>query len=130
MAPADLIREIGVILAARRIDALGDALGVAEWVFADGEQADQERLRKLAVEGLGPLIDELAYGREFSKDVDVPLLRWRCVGLARAMHVAGCDDKAVTDWLAAAREDPLPEVRYKVSDIVVGADAGTEDRES
>ena len=121
--PSDLIREIGVIVATRRIEALGDALWVAEWVFANGEDGDQQELRQLAVEGLRYLIDELDYGREFSKKADVPLLRWRCVGLARAMKKGGCDDKAVMDWLAVAQEDPLPEVRHKVSDVVVKPDA-------
>jgi len=116
--PSDLIREIGVIIATRRIEALGDALWVAEWVFANGEDGDRQELRQLAVEGLRYLIDDLDYSREFSKEVDVPLLRWRCVCLARAMRKGGCEDNAVMDWLAVAREDPLPEVRHKVSDIV------------
>ncbi len=117
--PSDLILEIGVIIATCRIEALGGALWVAEWMFANGEDGDRQELRQLAVEGLRYLIDDLDYSRKFSKEVDVPLLRWRCVSLARAMQKAGCDDKAVMDWLAVAREDPLPEVRHKVSDIVV-----------
>ena len=117
--PSDLTREVGVIIATRRVDALVAALGVAEWVFSDGEEGDRDELRQLAVEGLGALIDELAYGRTFPEDVDVPLLRWRCVGLARAMCERGCDEKAVMDWLAAARNDPLPEVWHRVSDVVV-----------
>lgn len=117
--PSDLIREIGVIISTRRIDALADALSVAEWVFAHGQRDDQEELRQLAAEGLGSLIDHLDYGREFPKDADVPLLRWRCVSLASAMSKRGCNDSAVTDWLAEAQKDPLPEVRHKVSEIVV-----------
>ena len=117
--PSDLIREIGVIIATRRVDALADALWVAAWVFSDGEEGDWQELRPLAAEGLGYLVEELAYGREFPKNVDVPLLRWRCVGLARAMYQRNCDEKAVRDWLAAAGNDPLPEVWHKASDIVV-----------
>lgn len=117
--PSDLIREIGVIIATRRIEALGDALWVAEWVFANGEDGDRQELRQLVVEGLRYLIDELDYAREFPKEADVPLLRWRCVGLARAMQKGGCDETAVMDWLAVAQEDPLPEIRHKVSDIVL-----------
>ncbi len=117
--PLDLTREIGVIIATRRVDALSDALWVAEWVFSDGQEGDRDELRQLALEGLGSLVDELAYGREYPQDVDVPLLRWRCVGLARAMRERGCHEKAATDWLAAAQDDPLPEVWHKVSDIMV-----------
>ena len=117
--PLDLTREIGVIIATCRVDALGAALWVAEWVISDGEEGDRDELRQLAVEGLGSLIDVLDYGRTFPQDVDVPFLRWRCVGLARAMHERCCDEKAVMAWLAAAQNDPLPEVWQKVSDIVV-----------
>ena len=117
--PLDLTREIGVIIATRRVDALGDALWVAEWVFSQGEDGDRDELQQLAVEGLGSLVDELDYGRTFPENVDVPLLRWRCVGLARAMHEKGCDEKGVLAWLSVARKDPLPEVRHTVSDIVV-----------
>ena len=117
--PSDLTREIGVIIATRRVDALGAALWVAAWVFSDGEEGDRDELRQLVIEGLGSLVEELAYRHPFAEDVDVPLLRWRCIGLARAMHERGYDEKAVMDWLAAAQDDPLPEVWQKVSDIVV-----------
>ena len=117
--PSDLIREIGVIIATRRVDALGAALWVAAWVFSDGEESDRNEVRQLVLEGLASLVEKLAYRRPFPEDVDVPLLRWRCIGLASAMHERGCDEKAVMDWLAAAQDDPLPEVWQKVSDILV-----------
>ena len=117
--PADLIREVGVIIASRRVDALSDALWVADWVFSDGEDGDQDELKQLAVEGLAYLVDELEYGQNFQHGIDVPLLRSRCVGLARAMRERGCEEKAVTDWLVAAREDPLPEVWHKASEVTL-----------
>ena len=115
--PADLIREVGVIIAAGRVDALGAALWVAEWVFADGEEGDRNELQELAVEGLSSLISELQYGQTFPDDIDVSLLRWRCVGLARAMYESGYESKAVKDWMDAAEGDPLPELWRKASNI-------------
>ena len=114
-----MIREIGVIIATRRIEALSDALYVAEWVFEHGEQADRNELRHLSAEGLGSLIQELSYKRHPPKNADIPLLRWRCVGLARAMNKRGCTETPVMDWLIEAQKDPLPEVRNRISDIVV-----------
>ena len=117
--PSDLIREIGVIIVTRRIDALSDALYVAEWVFEHGEQADCNELRQLAAEGLGSLIQELSYERHPPKNADTPLLRWRCVSLARAMNKRGYTEIPVIDWLKEAQKDPLPEVRNRISDVVV-----------
>ena len=115
--PVDLIREVGVIISTGRVDSLGAALWLAQWVFTDGEERDQDELRELAVEGLASLVSELEYGRTFPDDVDVSLLRWRCVGLARAMRDRGREEEAVKDWLDVAKRDPLPELWHKVSNI-------------
>ena len=115
--PVDLIREVGVIISTGRVDSLGASLWLAQWVFTDGEERDQDELRELAVEGLASLVSELEYGRAFPDDVDVSLLRWRCVGLARAMRDRGNEEGAVKDWLAVAMKDPLPEVWQKASNI-------------
>ena len=117
--PSELIREIGVIIVTRRIDALSDALYVAEWVFEHGEQADCNELLQLAAEGLGSLFQELSYERQPPIDADIPLLRWRCVSLALAMNNRGYTETPVLDWLREAQKDPLPEVRNRVSDIMV-----------
>lgn len=106
-----------MIIATGRVDALGAALWVAEWVFADGDEGDRDELQELAVEGLSSLISELKYGQTFPDDIDVSLLRWRCVGLARAMYESGYKSRAVTDWMGAAEGDPLPELWRKASTI-------------
>ena len=115
--PVDLIREVGVIIATGRVNALGAALSVAEWVFTDGDKRDRDELGELAIEGLSSLINELEYGQTFPDDIDVSLLRWRCVGLARAMYQRGYENRAVKDWIEAAAGDPLPELWRKVSNI-------------
>ncbi len=111
--PNDLVREIGIMIATRRKKALGQALEVAKWVFDEGNDAQKEAIRDLALQGLGYLVEELRYDREHDQDADIPFLRWRCAHLALAMAECGLgDDPAVTRWLESAKEDPLPEVRY------------------
>ena len=111
--PADLVREIGVIIATRRMAALGQALQIAKWVFSDGGSEHRNAIGELASQGLGYLAQELRYDRSHDPDVDVPLLRWGCTHLALAMAQNGFNaDPAVTKWVESAKNDPLPEVRY------------------
>ena len=114
--PNDLVCEIGIMIATRRKKALGQALEIAKWVFDEGNDAQKETIRDLALQGLGYLVEELRYDREHDLDADVPFLRWACAHLALAMAECGLgDDPAVTRWLETAKEDPLPEVRYAKS---------------
>ena len=113
LPPNDLVREIGIMIATRRKKALGQALKIAKWVFDEGNNAQKEAIRDLALQGLGYLVEELRYDREHDQDDDIPFLRWSCAHLALAMAECGLgDDPAVTRWLESAKEDPLPEVRY------------------
>ena len=112
----DLVREIGIMIATRRKKALGQALEVAKWVFDEGNDAQKGAIRDLALQGLGYLVEELRYDREYDQDDDIPFLRWRCAHLALAMAKCGLgDDPTVARWLETAKEDPLPEVRYAKS---------------
>ena len=111
--PADLVREIGVIIATRRKAALGQALQIAKWVFSDGGSEDRNAIGELASQGLGYLAQELRYDRSHDPDVDVPFLRWGCTHLALAMDPNGFNaDPAVAKWVESAKSDPLPEVRH------------------
>ena len=111
--PVDLVREIGVIIAARRKMVLDQALGIAKWIFTDGDPGQRDAIGKLASQGLGYLAQELRYDRSHDPDIDVPLLRWGCVHLALAMDAQGFDtDAAVARWVENAETDPLPEVRH------------------
>ena len=138
--PGDLIREIGVMIATRRKVCLGQALQIAKWVFDEGSDAQKEAIRGLALQGLGYLVEELRYDREYDRDddIDVPLLRWRSAQLAMSMATQGSEDApAVSRWLEIVEEDPLPEVRYakrprfarrpeKGENVDVGSDFHTE----
>ena len=112
--PDDLIREVGVIIATRKKASLEPSLQIAKWVFDEGNQAQKEAVRDLALQGLGFLAEELRYDRDdHDPDEDVPLLRWRCAQLALSMAAHGsADAPAVSRWLEIVENDPLPEVRY------------------
>lgn len=111
--PNDLVREIGIMIATRRKKALGQALEIAKWVFDEGNDAQKEAIRDLALQGLGYLVEELRYDREHDLDADVPFLRWACAHLALAMAECGLgDNPAVARWAENIENDPLPEVRY------------------
>ena len=78
--PAGLPGDKDGELAEKAVDAV-----IAAWTqnreLYPGWLALPEHLRReFAAEGLGSLIDELAYGREFSKGADVPLLAMRWSG--------------------------------------------------
>ena len=112
--PDDLIREVGIIIATRRKASLAPSLQVAKWVFDEGNNAQKEAIRDLALQGLGYLSEELRYDRkDHDPDEDVPVLRWRSARLALSMTAHGFQDApAVARWLEIVENDPLPEVRH------------------
>ena len=114
--PIDLVREIGLIIAVRRREALSGALDMARRLFEDGNDVYREAIRHNVLQGLDYLIEELRYDRERSDDNQVPLLRLRCARLASAMSAAGLGhEPVVVRWLDIAENDPLPEVRQALT---------------
>ena len=101
--PDDLVREIGAIVETRRPVALPAALWVAEWVFVKGQEQHQALLRAPVTSGLAALLPLLRYEEADgeSSQFDVPLLRWRCVGIARELAKAGCRDETIMAWYPA-----------------------------
>jgi hypothetical protein len=107
----DLIREVGIGIAARRAVILRSALAFAQWIYRKGP----EHLRKLIAtdcdHGLTALVEEASYSRS-EQTLDVPAIRAACFRLALAMADAGyAGERGVAEWLANAKNDPLPEVR-------------------
>ena len=117
--PDDLVREIGAIVETRRTVALPSALWVAEWVFVKGQEHHQALLRAPVTAGLAALLPLLRYEEADTgnSEFDVPLLRWRCVGIARALEKTGCRDEPILAWIEQGLEDRLPEVRRRVSEL-------------
>ena len=117
--PDDLMREVGAIVETRRTVALLSALWVVEWVFVKGQEHHQTLLHAPVTEGLASLLPLLRYEElEPKSRFHVPLLRWRCVGIARALARAGCRDEPILAWIEQAQEDRLPEVRRRISDVI------------
>ena len=109
--PEDILRELGLIIAARRKESLSEALQVAKQVFDYGSDDQRRAILNLVLEGLDYLAEELRYDGE-DDNSDVPNLRWRCAQLASSMSLAGFNNRpAVARWLILASTDPFPEVR-------------------
>ena len=110
--PIDLVREVGVAIAMRRMTIVASALEIAKGVFVSGAADQQRAIGELASDGLSYLLEELRYDREQDPDKDIPFLRWGCTHLAIAMANNGFrDDPAVVRWINNAANDPLAEVR-------------------
>ena len=109
----DLLREVGLIIAARRKESLSDALQLAKWIFDEGSDDGRDIILNSVSEGLDYLAEELRYDREH--DDDVPNLRWRCAQLASSMSKAGLECvPVVIRWLEIAAADPFPEGRSAI----------------
>jgi hypothetical protein len=110
-----LFREVGVAIAARRTAILRTALEIARWLFGDGPEGLAASLAADCEYGLGALMEEASYARA-NAPFDVPGIRAACVRLARAMTRAGFGTgRSAEAWIAAAKDDPLPEVRHALS---------------
>ena len=116
--PEDLIREVGIAIASRRIPALVGALRAATWIFDEGTAQQQETISSLVQDGMNFLALELHYGQEYYDEAYVPLLRLLSARLTVAMAKAGMRyEPAVAIWLASAYTDPFPEIKEEVSDF-------------
>ena len=119
--PEDILRELGLVIAARRKESLSAALQVAKQVFDDGSDDQRNVILNSILEGLDYLAEELRYDGEID-DNDVPNLRWRCAQLASSMSQAGVAySPAVTRWLEIASTDPFPEVRNSLMENLGGS---------
>ena len=116
----DLIRENGLIIAARRGEALIPALALAKLVFDVGSDEIKESIQEYVLQGLDYLTTELDYEREYYDSDQVPLLRLGCAQLALSMARSGLQShNVVRKWLELAESDPLPEVRHSVESRAV-----------
>jgi hypothetical protein len=107
----DLVREVGIGIAARRLALLRPALHFAQWVVRRGPERLRQLIARDCDHGLTALLEESSYARS-EQPFDVPTIRAACFRLASAMAVAGLKSlDGVAGWLAEAKNDPLPEVR-------------------
>lgn len=118
--PEDLIREVGNGIAVRRPAILIAGLEFAKWLIQEGPENYRPLLLENAAQALAYLYEEAKYDGPFAVKlgVDLPLLRLRCIQLARALDASNyATTEAVQAWLGSAIADPLPEVRKALSDV-------------
>lgn len=117
--PDDIVREVGVMIAARRKEILGYALQGAKWIFDKGADTHKEAINGMTLVGLTYLLEELQYDRnDIENNYDVPHLRYQCAQLVSSMCANGLQNEpTIVRWLQDAKEDPLPEVRYAVDTV-------------
>ena len=119
--PEDVLRELGLIVAARRKESLSAALQVTKKVFDDGSDDQRDVILNFILEGLDYLAEELRYDGEHDEN-DIPNLRWRCAQLASSMARAGFSGESVVGrWVEFASTDPFPEVRNVPLDDLRGS---------
>jgi hypothetical protein len=113
-------------IAARRVNALGTCLDMAEEILdRRPEWVTAARLGLLRI-GMNALLIELDYGvRVMGTDISnehIPLLRFYCARLAYAAKRSSgtCPDWARA-WIDAAKVDPLPELRF-MTDKTISSD--------
>jgi hypothetical protein len=118
--PDDLAREVGNGIAVRRPATLIAGLEFAKWLIHEGPANYRPLLLESAAQALAYLFEEAKYDGPFTamSGVDLPLLRLRCIQLARALDASGyATNEAIRTWLDSAITDPLPEVRKALSDL-------------
>ena len=113
--PKELVDDTISICLMRREPGLIAALHCVRLLTRAGvvSTSDQHRL----VDALALLRTETNYENWFdeSRRSDVGLIRKEAVRLAAALKDAGTSEPVLNEWLADARSDPMPEVRYALS---------------
>lgn len=108
--PEDLIGEIARMVTVRIPRTLPLALDAAKMLVSN-RRFTEDDLARLDI-GLTYLLGELDYaGDRIAEIVTYNQLRAQCVSLAATLKAAGHESCIVNDWLAAAENDPLPDVR-------------------
>ena len=111
--PDGLIREIGAIVEMRRTVELQSILLIVEWILDSDWKRQQDLLNGPVIQGLERLLPMLRYEELEQSDstLDVPLLRARCVEVARALKRSGQEHECITAWIEEGLSDKLPETR-------------------
>lgn len=116
--PAIFSSDIASACAVRREPGLSWALECARMLLLDGLMGDAERDR--IVSGLEFLLAETDYSNWNSDDHRTPslgLVRRECVRLAYVLKQKGLTDNVLDAWLGLVDDDPVPEVRFSISDL-------------
>jgi SIR2-like domain len=115
--PATIAEQVIAAIANRRETNLSNLIWCARRLLSAGALTPQQRLS--LVEALRDLFDETKYDRIEStgqRGLLLSLIRAECVKLAKQLFSLGVTDSAITDWIEVGRTDPLPEIRWALTD--------------
>ena len=128
--PTDIVRELGVIVANRRQPDLDQALATTSMFIRSTTDKLDKRFLTSVLFGLSYLQHELDYSFVENKTLpfaysDVPKLRRHVARIVVALkRFHAVDAEAVANWIEAAKNDPLPEIRkvtYELDDKSVSS---------
>jgi hypothetical protein len=121
--PADLLRELGMVVATRRPAGLLEALDTVAWMLQTYPDVVDSHFLDSIVVTLEYLWVETKY-RSFGSDsdripyTDVPRYRERAARIASLLRQTPVAEReTVHQWITAASDDPLPEVRRVTRNI-------------
>ena len=114
--PSEIVEEIGQSIYWRHEAVLPRALETASFLFEKFPELANKTIATFTKSGLENMFKEFDLGRAVDSGIinriDVPLVRRNCLRLAIAMQNAGFSDEiSITNWIRAAKDDPLPELR-------------------
>jgi hypothetical protein len=111
--PSVLATDIASLCGARHDISLHPALNVAR------DLVEHEEMSEFDIERLDQALDLLLFDTDYKNQgetrlniVTLTLVRSECVRLAKALLAKGYDSEAIQGWIAQAKDDPLPEVRF------------------
>jgi hypothetical protein len=116
--PLDLIREVGLGVASRRLSLLLSGLELLTWIFETQNKNYQSLALDESVHALNYLHEQAVYNNETlrAQDIDISLLRLYATRLAKALHEAGYVNVVIDRWLRSAAIDVMPEIRKAVTE--------------
>ena len=115
--PEQLIEQVISAIETRREPGLNALLQCVR-SLTEENLLDTPRISRL-IESLKDLLVETAYANispDTKEAVSVSLVRAECVKLARTLERMGAGGDITAAWITAAKSDPLPEVRFALSD--------------
>lgn len=115
--PEQLIEQVVSAVETRREPGLNTLLQCVR-ILTEENLLGSQRTARLA-EALDDLLVETAYANidpDTREAVSLSLVRAECVKLARTLDRMGAGGAVTTAWIAAAHVDPLPEVRFALSE--------------
>lgn len=119
LPPDDLLKEIGNIIANRRMPMLSSAIELSVWIIYYFDERIKNIILQDVESGMKFLMEEAKYGGRLSdSSIDIAHLRRWIAALTRAVVRMYNGHPVIFDnWLAVVESDPLIEVRRAASKV-------------